>query len=64
MDMKRIGFNFKYDMPFKRQLSLTGNVMTTISGRNVGQTTGFNAGIFYVIDFTKKKKTDSKGDKK
>jgi len=64
MDMKRIGFNFKYDMPFYRQLSLTGNVMTTISGRNVGQATGFNAGIFYVIDFTKKKKTDSKGDKK
>ena len=56
MDMSRIGFNFKYDMPFHPPLSLTGNVMTTISGRNVGQATGFNVGIFYVIDFTKKKK--------
>jgi hypothetical protein len=64
MDMSRIGFNFKYDMPFHPQLSLTGNVMTTISGRNVGQATGYNAGIFYVIDFTKKKKTDADDSKK
>ena len=64
MDMSRIGFNFKYDMPFHPQLSLTGNVMTTIAGKNVGQATGFNAGIFYVIDFTKKKKTDSDDSKK
>lgn len=64
MDMSRIGFNFKYDMPFHPQLSLTGNVMTTISGRNVGQATGFNVGIFYVIDFSKKQKTDSKESKK
>jgi len=64
MDLSRIGFNFKYDMPFHPQLSLTGNVMTTIAGRNVGQATGFNAGIFYVIDFTKKKKTDSDDSKK
>ena len=64
MDMTRIGFNFKYDMPFHRPLSLTGNAMTTISGRNVGQSTSFNVGIFYVIDFSKKKKTDSEDSKK
>jgi hypothetical protein len=64
MDMSRIGFNFKYDMPFHPQLSLTGNVMTTIAGRNIGQATGYNAGIFYVIDFTKKKKTDADDSKK
>jgi len=64
MDMSRIGFNFKYDMPFHPQLSLTGNVMTTVAGRNVGQATGYNGGIFYVIDFTKKKKTDSDDSKK
>ena len=64
MNATRIGFNFKYDMPFHPQLSLTGNVFTTIAGRNVGQATGFNAGIFYVIDFTKKKKTDSNDSKK
>lgn len=64
MDMSRIGFNFKYDMPFHPQLSLTGNAMTTIAGRNVGQSTGFNIGIFYVIDFSKKKKTGSDKSKK
>jgi len=64
MDMSRIGFNFKYDMPFLPQLSLTGNVMTTIGGRNVGQATGFNVGVFYVIDFSKKKKSDSDKSKK
>lgn len=64
MNATRVGFNFKYDMPFHRQLSLTGNVFTTIAGRNVGQATGFNAGIFYVIDLGKKQKTDSKDSKK
>lgn len=64
MDMSRIGFNFKYDMPFYPQLSLTGNAFTTIAGRNVGQATGFNLGIFYVIDFTKKKKPDADDSKK
>ena len=58
MNATRVGFNFKYDMPFHPQLSLTGNVMTTIAGRNVGQATGFNAGIFYVVDFSRKQKTD------
>lgn len=64
MDATRVGFNFKYDMPFYQQLSLTGNVFTTVAGRNVGQATGFNTGIFYVIDFSKKQKTDPKGEKK
>jgi hypothetical protein len=63
MDASRVGFNFKYDMPFHRNLSLTGNVMTTVDlkglgfeNRNVGQSTGFNIGVFYVIDLSKKKK--------
>jgi hypothetical protein len=63
MDLSRVGFNFKYDMPFHRQLSLTGNVFTTVAGRNVGKATGFNAGIFYVIDLSKKKETNSKNSK-
>jgi hypothetical protein len=64
MNATKIGFNFKYDMPFHRQLSLTGNVFTTIAGRNMGQATGFNAGVFYVLDLSKKQKTDSKDSKK
>ena len=59
MNATRVGFNFKYPMPFLPQLSVTGNVMTTVTGRNVGQATGFNAGIFYVFDLSKKEKIDS-----
>ena len=59
MNATRVGFNFKYDMPFHPQLSLTGNAFTTISGRNMGQSTGFNAGIFYVVDLSRKKKKDT-----
>ena len=64
MNATRIGFNFKYEMLFHPQLSLTGNASTTVAGRNIGQATGFNAGIFYVIDFSKKNKADSDKSKK
>jgi hypothetical protein len=64
MNATRIGFNFKYPMPFMPQLSVTGNIMTTVAGRNVGQSTGFNAGIFYVLDLSKKIKPDSEKSKK
>jgi len=64
MNATRVGFNFKYPMPFMPQLSVTGNVMTTVAGRNVGQSTGFNAGVFYVLDLSKKQKTESEKSKK
>jgi hypothetical protein len=64
MNATRVGFNFKYPMPFCRQLAVVGNVMTTVAGRNMGQSTGFNAGVFYVIDLSPKKKTDSDKTKK
>lgn len=64
MNATRIGFNFKYEMPFHRNLSLTGDAFTTIAGRNMGQASGFNAGIFYVIDFSKKEKKEAASSKK
>lgn len=60
MNATRVGFNFKYPMPFKHNLAVTGNAFTTVGGRNMGKATGFNAGIFYVIDLTKKDKTETK----
>ena len=63
MNATRIGFNFKYDMPFHPNLSLTGNAFTTVAGRNVGQSSGFNAGIFYVFDFSKKERKNSSNPK-
>jgi hypothetical protein len=64
MNATRIGINFKYEMPFHRQLSLTGNVFSTVGGRNVGQASGFNAGVFYVLNLSKKEKTDADKSKK
>ncbi len=63
MNASRTGFNFKYEMPFHRNLSLTGNAFTTVAGRNMGQASGFNIGVFYVIDFSRKEKTNSEKSK-
>ncbi len=64
MNGTSIGFNFKYPMPFKPNISLTGNAFTTLAGRNMGQSTGFNAGVFYVFDLSKKEASTnpSKGE--
>ncbi len=64
MNATRIGFNFKYPMPFLPQLAVTGNVMTTVAGRNTGKSTGFNAGIFYVLDLSHKEKKVTDKSKK
>lgn len=64
MNATRIGFNFKYDMPFHPYLSLTGNAFTTLTGRNMGQASGFNAGVFYVLNFSKKETADADKSKK
>jgi hypothetical protein len=64
MNATRIAFNGKYAMPFKPELSLTGGAFSTVAGRNVGQSTGFNIGIFYVINLSKKEKKGSEKSKK
>jgi hypothetical protein len=54
MNGTRIAFNGKFAMPFNRNLALTGGAYTTIAGRNIGQSNGFNVGIFYVMDLSKR----------
>lgn len=61
MNATRIGLNAKYETPLNG-LSIVANANTTLAGRNVGQSTGFNAGIFYIFDLSRKKKTDNKKD--
>lgn len=60
MNATRIGAAFKYNTNFVDGLSIVGNFNTTVAGRNVGQTAGFGAGLFYVLDFNKKAKTTKK----
>jgi hypothetical protein len=60
MNATSIGLNVKYETPLDG-LSVVANGSTTIAGRNVGQATGFNAGVFYILDFSKKKEKRKKG---
>ena len=62
MNATTAGVAFKYTATKKHNLFIVGNASTTIGGRNVGQSTAFSGGIFYVIDFSTAKKTTS--DKK
>ena len=59
MNSTTAGVNFKYNLNKPFGLSLTGGAQHTIAGRNVGQASGFNAGVFYVLNFSKKKKNTS-----
>ncbi len=56
MNATRVGTNIKYTLSTIKGLSLIGNTMFTVAGRNTGQTTSLSAGVFYIIDFTKKTK--------
>lgn len=63
MNATTIGLNVKYETPLDG-LSIVANGSTTVAGRNVGQASGFNAGVFYIFDFSKKKKKEKKANGK
>lgn len=62
MNSTTAGVNVKYTLKKIEGLSFIGGGGYTVAGRNVGQSAMFNAGIFYVLDFTSKasSKTTSK----
>lgn len=51
MNSTTVGFNGKWHIPNFRKLAITGGTHYTVAGRNVGQTTSYNAGLFYNMDF-------------
>ena len=57
MNATRAGVNVKYTLTKAEALSFIGNAMFTLAGRNMGQTTALSAGIFYIMDFSKKKQS-------
>lgn len=57
MNAISIGFYAKYQTKFVNGLSIVANGMTTIAGRNVGQSNSFNTGVLYIMDFSKKEST-------
>lgn len=56
MDISRIGVNLKLPIPLVNGLSFTANNMYTVSGRNMGKSNSFMAGILYQTEFSKKSK--------
>lgn len=61
MNATSLVLNAKYETPLNG-LSVVANGSTTLAGRNVGQATGFNAGIFYIFDLSRKKKSEKNKD--
>lgn len=60
MNATKLGIHVKYETGFINGLSFVADANTTIAGRNVGQSTGYGGGIFYIMDFSKKKKSIKK----
>lgn len=60
MNASRLGAGFKYNTSIINGLSVIGSAYTTIAGRNMGQAKSFNAGIFYIMDFSSRKKQEHK----
>lgn len=59
MNATTAGVALKYNVSAVEGLALIGGANFTLAGRNVGQTNSFNGGLFYILDFSKKEKTNS-----
>lgn len=60
MNATTAGINVKYNIHAVDGLSLIGGGSITLAGRNAGQASSINGGVFYILDFTKKaKKTNT-----
>ena len=60
MNATKLGMHIKYDTDFINGLSFVADASTTVAGRNVGQSASFGGGIFYIFDFGKKTKEETK----
>jgi hypothetical protein len=64
MNSTAAGINIKYNIAAVNGLSLIGGGSYTVAGRNVGQATSFNGGIFYILAFKGHKKATDNTPKK
>lgn len=51
MNFSKAGILALYYLPYPKGFAITGNIKTTVAGRNVGQSTTYTAGIFYTLHF-------------
>jgi hypothetical protein len=57
MNATTIAANLKYEIQKVPGLSVVGGASQVIKGRNIGQSTGFYSGIFYILNFQKREKS-------
>lgn len=60
MNATMVGAHFKYNFKKVDGLSLEGGGSYTVAGRNVGQSTEFDGGVFYILNFNHKSTTQKK----
>lgn len=60
MNATTAGINIRYNIHAVDGLSLIGGGSVTLAGRNVGQASSINGGVFYILDFSKKEKSTKK----
>jgi len=59
MNATRLGTWLKYELNVPQGLSIIATGNYVIAGRNVGQSTSVSGGLFYILDFNKKKPASS-----
>lgn len=64
MNATRLGVNMKYELKAPRGLSIIASANHVIAGRNVGQATSVNGGLFYIINFNHQKQAAAASPKK
>jgi hypothetical protein len=64
MNSTNIGINIKWTMKKTQGLSFVGGGNYVVAGRNVGQSTTINGGVFYILDFAHTSKSSNSAHKK
>lgn len=59
MNATRVGANVKYHLKNLKKVQLVVNGNHVIAGRNIGQSTSINTGLFFILDFAKKQASAS-----
>jgi len=62
MNATTVATNIKYEIQKVPGLSIVGGASHVINGRNVGQSTGFYSGVFYILNFQKREKSIQKNN--
>lgn len=62
MNSTIVAANFKYEIQKVPGLSVVAGASRVIKGRNMGQSTGFYSGLFYILNFQKKEKNNQMTD--